>query len=332
MSLIRDPVYGWIPINKQEKIFINTSAWIQRMHRIKQCGLLYYIYPGATHSRFLHSLGVMHLAGLYAKVLNLSEKTTQKLRIAALLHDLGHGPFSHSWDYAINVIEEDSNYYNKWHDQKRHEIIKEIEKDIYSLFEISASEIIDMWSTTPYNAILQGPLGCDRLDFTLRDAYCCGSNFGVISYYRIIENSFINNGKLGYNWYKINSDIIQAILARSFQYKELYFHKTNQKIEKELNNLLVMILKKNPNLWKNNQIFIKLSDDFILTNAQIGIWGDDIERQAKKIACRQFDKSHDITAISVDIEFDEWYISCKKYNILFRINDEIILAVDQKIK
>ncbi len=106
VSSIRDPVYGTIPITECEQDVLRLPI-INRLRGIKQLGLAYLAFPGANHTRFEHSLGAMHVASLMCQGLGISEHVTQLIRLAALLHDVGHPPFSHSIELAFNMFKED---------------------------------------------------------------------------------------------------------------------------------------------------------------------------------------------------------------------------------
>lgn len=238
---IRCPVHGCIELNDVEWKLVCTP-FFRRLDYVRQLSTASVIYPGATHTRFSHSLGAMHLAGKYA--LQLVAKShnipfpsnfVQLTRICALLHDIGHGPFSHSFDRS--VYSQIYGVSDGGHDQHRHKIVEhQIISDILASVGIMPKQIQDVWNVKPdglwFNRIIklitQGPLGADRLDFTLRDSYYTGvHHFGVVPLDRIINKSKImyDDGEyyLCYNSRSLD-DIIRVLDGRKSMYINVYLH------------------------------------------------------------------------------------------------------------
>jgi HD superfamily phosphohydrolase len=160
---IRDPLYGFITINEMELDVISAPE-VQRLRRVAHLGLSDAVYPSATHSRFEHSLGVMHLAGELAKSLGLPEDTRQAYKIAGLLHDVGHSPFSHALE---NVIEERLGFE---HERQSERIIRELE----DLYAPDAEFVIDIIHGNSDYDIVAGDIDADRLDYLQRDSLRTG--------------------------------------------------------------------------------------------------------------------------------------------------------------
>ncbi|MBM7558748.1 HD domain-containing protein [Marinitoga litoralis] len=227
----RDPIYSEIFIYPLEIVIADTPL-VQRLRYLSQLAGAEYVYPSATHTRFGHSLGVMHIAGLYAKKLfENNHQKTRILRLAGLVHDLGHGPYSHQFDDVIykrmglddghdeyrkkilntKLIDQAYEVYRKLNDSRtkkdflkdlsltlEREInddetsIKEGLKDVMNMI----NELFEAENTggSPEFNIVQGPLGADRLDFVLRDSYYAGTrDFGTGDLDRIIRNASIKN-------------------------------------------------------------------------------------------------------------------------------------------
>lgn len=172
---ILDPVHGEIEYSDAEGALMR-SPFVDRLKRVSQLGVTVVAFPGATHTRFSHSVGAMHLAGVYAEHLFSDrpaaerKKLVTKCRVAALLHDVGHGPFSHTWDRVV--------YSKMWpgcekgHDEQRINIV--LEPSVRALIEacgIGVMDVVDAWSKEPFRSIVQGEMGADRLDYILRDAH-----------------------------------------------------------------------------------------------------------------------------------------------------------------
>ncbi len=234
---IRDPVHNYITVNKAELELID-STYLQRLRWISQLSGVRLVFPGAQHSRLAHAMGVMHLAGEYAKQVYGDYKKSelqhrvQLARLAGLLHDVGHGPFSHAFDDTVYRDIYPNNPHG--HDLHRFKIIEsEFLLPYVEACGISTTELGDLWQGKDrvLQAITQGALGADRMDFMLRDAYYAGtSHFGSIASKRLINNAIIANHddipSLHYNL-KVLEDIFQSLLGRFYMYRGVYFHKAS---------------------------------------------------------------------------------------------------------
>ena len=177
-KFIRDSIHGNLPINEFE-VNILDYPQIQRLRRIKQLGFISLIYPGANHSRFEHSIGTMHLASKLADNLDLSDYDKDLVRISGLLHDAGHGPFSHVSEAVLDISHEELTAY----------VIKEtsIKDKLSEKFNIN--EIIDIINGKgKLGPIISGELDMDRMDYLVRDSHYTGVAYGVIDIDRIISN------------------------------------------------------------------------------------------------------------------------------------------------
>jgi HD superfamily phosphohydrolase len=225
---IRDPIHGYIQITELEKGLIDSIV-VQRLRRIKQLAGANLTYPCAEHSRFSHSIGTMHLAGAMAQhLINLgyaTEEEAQKLRIAGLLHDVGHGPFSHLFEdllekYRAGTTHEDL---TEW-------LIKESEiKDILKANGFSPDEISKLTvgkSKLPYfNQVISGQFCADIMDYLLRDSFFTGVEYGHIDVQRLINSIDIVGDTLAMDttaFYALEAFLI----ARYEMFKAVYFHRT----------------------------------------------------------------------------------------------------------
>ncbi len=191
---IRDPIHGFIEYDDKEEQIINTRIF-QRLRGIKQLALANFVYPGAHHTRFEHSLGVMHLAGKVGHQLGLKDQV-DNLRLAGLLHDIGHGPFSHVSEQVIeDQIADRNKILKKYHAQNVQELLSimlienndEI-KGIRSNAEIDG--VISFLNKSERRSIekdiISGPLDVDKFDYLLRDAYFAGVKYGVFDLEKVI--------------------------------------------------------------------------------------------------------------------------------------------------
>lgn len=182
MKLIKDPVHGYITLTEQEQKLVDTMA-VQRLRRISQLPLVYLVYPGGRHSRFDHSLGCMFLAGEFAQHLGLDDHKTSLLKTAALLHDLGHTPYSH-------LLEQILSEKGLSHEAMSMRIIEEDDEVGGALEEmgLSRKEVVDVLNgLSVLSGLVSGPLDVDRLDFLVRDAYFTGATYGIVDVKRIIR-------------------------------------------------------------------------------------------------------------------------------------------------
>ena len=228
---ITDPIHKYIRMTDIEKKLIDTEVF-QRLRKIRQLAGAHLVYPSAQHTRFEHSLGVMHLAGLAAETLLdkgyiTNKEDVESLRIAALLHDIGHGPFSHLFEEVLS--ENESKKIN--HEIIGKKIIKEtIILDILGKYgydgdyvcKLSFGESQNMF----YNEIIAGSLSADIMDYLPRDSFFTGAEYGKVDYYRLISSfEVLSNGHLGINKSAINS-LESMLISRYQMFKAVYFHKT----------------------------------------------------------------------------------------------------------
>jgi len=244
--IIRDPVHEYIRVSPEE-IKIIDHPLVQRLRWISQLSGAQFVFPSAVHTRLAHVLGTMHLSGLYAeRIFEDDDEKKHKIqvaRLAGLLHDVGHGPFSHQFDDSVYKHVYPGKKHG--HDIHRNKIVTESPlKDVISETGVEPNELINVWKgkNQIMLSIVQGTLGADRMDFLVRDSYFAGtSQFGQLPIYRIIHHASIQDHEgipaLHYN-VKILDDIYQALLGRFFQYKGLYFHKASRAADLLITNML----------------------------------------------------------------------------------------------
>ena len=215
-KFIRDSVYGDIRLNEIE-VEVMDNPQFQRLRRIKQLGLISLIYPGANHTRFEHSIGTMHIASKLADKLDLNQEDKELVRISALLHDIGHGPFSHVSEGVLSFPHEELTKYVIENTAIRDIIEKKF--DIDKIIEIINGE-------GKFGPIVSGELDADRMDYLLRDSHYTGVAYGIIDYERIISNINLNK--------HLSLDIkgVQAaegaLVSRYFMYPSVYQHHTTR--------------------------------------------------------------------------------------------------------
>ena len=226
---IRDPVHGYIRMTEAERELID-SPFLQRLRRIHQLAGSYVVYPGATHTRFEHVIGTMHVAGLIAESLvrhsDLKSDDIQELRLAALLHDVGHGPFSHMYEEVLSQKGETSH-----EDISQRVIVKTsvgdvLNKNGYSPVKMSELAVGRSKSGQPFlNEAIAGSLSADMMDYLPRDSHFTGAEYGKVDTQRVIDSMHAVEGHLVIDDAALNA-FEALILARYEMFKAVYFHRT----------------------------------------------------------------------------------------------------------
>lgn len=283
---IRDPIHGYIYASDVEKGVIDTGIF-QRLRRIKQLASANLTYPGAQHSRFEHSVGAMFLAGRAGNI--LSEKYSfdkiEELRLAALLHDVGHGPFSHLFEEVLSVKTDVTH-----EDITKRIIVETAIGDILSKNGINVKQFASLPLGVPskypryMNDIISGVLSVDTMDYLLRDSYFTGVEYGKVDVHRVINSYEIVDGKIGIDRAALYA--LEALLiARYEMFRAVYFHRTVRAAEIMLIKAMTLAddhlgfsnLKKLAN-------YLSLTDEITLAKL-ISIKSDNQKlKQAKKLA------------------------------------------------
>ena len=244
-KFIRDSVYGDISLNNFE-VQVMDMPQFQRLRRIKQLGLINLIYPGANHTRFEHCVGTMNLASKLAAELELSEYETDLVRISGLLHDIGHGPFSHVSEGVLSFPHEELTKY-VIEKTSMHDLLNE---------KFDTRKIVEIVNGKGYlGPIISGELDVDRMDYLLRDSHNTGVAYGVIDYERIISNLTLDDGLV------LDIKGVQAaegaLVSRYFMYPSVYQHHTTRIV----NSMFRRALKREINSGKINEKDIYKYDD-----------------------------------------------------------------------
>lgn len=278
IKIIRDPIYELVYFNKKEDaaiLEIIDSAEFQRLRRIKQLGLSNFTYPSSNHDRFSHSIGVCFLAGLLVdnldfesvdikiepdRTVTLDKKQTKLLiRLAAILHDIGHGPFSHAFERAIKKkVEEFVSPTMQIHEDYSIKILKS--DPIKNIIENVDDQIISVYGVKLIEDILSGTLtepkwikdiissqfDVDRIDYLLRDAYMCGVTYAAFDWQWIFHNMVIRDIHLGKEFLgkriiidggKGIHSLESFVISRYHMYEQVYFHKTTRGFEAIVNSI-----------------------------------------------------------------------------------------------
>ena len=215
-KFIRDSVYGDIRLNEFE-VRIMDMPQFQRLRRIKQLGLISLIYPGATHTRFEHCVGTMNLGSKLTEELDLTSDEIELIRASGLLHDIGHGPFSHVSEGVLSFPHEELTKYV---------VTKTSMRDLLEE-KFDVNEIVDIVNGKgDLGPIISGELDVDRMDYLLRDSHNTGVTYGKIDYERLISNLRLENELI------LDIKGVQAaegaLVSRYFMYPSVYQHHTTR--------------------------------------------------------------------------------------------------------
>lgn len=244
-KIINDPVHGFIRIPTELVFDLLEHPIFQRLRRIKQLGLTYYVYPGATHTRFQHTIGAMHLmtqaiSHLRAKKIDINEEEEEAVLIAILLHDIGHGPFSHALEHSL--IEGIS------HEVLSDLLMRKLNAEFNGQLELALQIFNNRYEKKFLHQLVSSQLDMDRMDYLKRDSFFTGVVEGNIGTDRIIKMLSVVDDKLAIEAKGIYS-IEKFLLARRLMYWQVYYHKTV--IASEL--LLVKTLRRAKYLAQNNE-------------------------------------------------------------------------------
>jgi len=221
-KIINDPIYGFISIPDEFIFDIIEHPYLQRLRRISQLGLSHLVYPGAVHTRFQHVIGAMHLMGKAISVLKkkghcISDQEKRAVLLAILLHDIGHGPFSHALEFDIvkSVTHENISAY----------FIKRLETSFGPDLKLALTIFEDNYHKPFLYQLVSSQLDMDRLDYLNRDSFFSGVSEGIIGSDRLIEMLEVHDGQLVLEEKGIYS-VEKFIVARRLMYWQVYLHKT----------------------------------------------------------------------------------------------------------
>ncbi len=219
MKMIRDPIHGEISFEDRYLPLLDSPR-VQRLRRVKQIGLGNLVYPGANHTRFEHSVGTMDMAQELCTKMGFNESDSRKLVVASLLHDIGHGPLSHSSEkFLVNVSEMDHSQltYRGIMQSQISEILSSMGMDPCEIAEVSSGR------NTELGHLIHSQIGVDRMDYLMRDAHYTGVAYGVIDHERILSTLVYNGGEI-----MIREKGTQAaeslLVARFLMYPSVYLH------------------------------------------------------------------------------------------------------------
>ncbi len=235
-KIVNDPVYGFIHIPAGISSELVEHAYLQRLRRIKQLGLTYLVFPGAIHNRFQHALGATHLMATAIEVLRskgneITKQEEEAVHVSILLHDIGHGPFSHALEYSI--------VHGITHEKISELFMQRLNRQLNSKLDTAIQIFKNQYPKRFLNQLVSGQLDMDRLDYLGRDSFFSGVTEGIVSSARMIKMLDVRNDSLVVEEKGIYS-IEKFLIARRLMYWQVYLHKTVIAAEE----MLVCILKR----------------------------------------------------------------------------------------
>ncbi len=245
--VFRDPVHGLVEFVGQDRAIapiLDTRAF-QRLRRVKQMGFAWQVYVGAEHSRFGHALGTYHIASKVTERLELAPQTALHVKVAALLHDIGHGPFSHTWEQVFDSFD-----HEKWgerivlEDEEMTTVLRQLDPQ---LPEVLAAFMNKSYKPSFARKLVSSQLDVDRLDYLLRDGHYSGAGYATFDLEWILHALRIEKVREGDDPDDLVIDyrrgmyaVEQYLFARTYMYAQVYHHKAVRAAER----MFVKILKR----------------------------------------------------------------------------------------
>jgi HD superfamily phosphohydrolase len=289
LKIINDPVYGFIKIPYDLIFDLIEHPLFQRLRRIRQLGLTHFVYPGANHSRFQHAVGAMHLMGLAIEVIRskghtISDEEARAVTIAILLHDIGHGPFSHSLEHSLIK--------NTTHEEISLLLMEQLNKEFRGELSMAIEIFRNRYPKKFLHQLVSSQLDMDRLDYLKRDSFFTGVTEGVIGSDRIIKMLNVLNDQLVVEEKGIYS-IEKFLIARRLMYWQVYLHRTVVASEQ----MLVLLLKRAQTLTSGGEKLFAtpalayfLQEQKQVSLEQFSLLDDDDILASAKVWCNNSDR------------------------------------------
>ncbi len=264
-KIINDPVYGFITIPNELIFDIISHPWFQRLRHIKQLGLTDFVYPAAQHTRFQHALGAMHLMtrvldNLRTKGIEISEEEFEASTICVLLHDIGHGPLSHTLENSLipGIKHESLSYL----------FMQQLNKEFNGELNLSLQLFQNTYKRKFFHQLISSQLDIDRLDYLKRDCFFTGVMEGMIGVDRIISLLTVHKDQLVVEEKGI-LNIENFLNARRLMYWQVYLHKTTVSAERMVSNLIKRaqnLVKSGENLPASESLQLFLNHTYTIEN------------------------------------------------------------------
>jgi len=336
-KIINDPIHGFIDIPSGLIFELLEHPYVQRLRNIKQMGLSYLVYPGACHSRFSHALGAMHLMcqsllSLQSKGQNISDEEIEAASCAILLHDIGHGPFSHTLE---NTIVE-----NISHEELSLAFMKKLNTQFNNRLAMAIAIFDGSYPKKFLHQLVSSQLDVDRLDYLCRDSFFSGVAEGMIGLERIIKMLDVTNDQLIVEAKGIYS-IEKFLISRRLMYWQVYLHKTVLSADQILLQLLrraKLLFARGEQLFASPALCLFLQNQFTVADFEqddildafaqlddsdidcaIKIWCDSDDAILSQL-CRMLTARHLFKIEISDKPFDKTYIEEIKQTALRNVS------------
>jgi HD superfamily phosphohydrolase len=285
-KILNDPVYGFVSIPYGILFDLVEHPYFQRLRSIKQVSLTHYVYPGALHTRFHHALGALHLMGeavasLRLKGVKINKREAEAVHIAILLHDIGHGPFSHTLEHTLIEAH---------HEELSVHFMERLNDEFGGKLELAIKIFRGKYKKHFLHQLVTGQLDMDRMDYLNRDSYFTGVSEGVIGYDRIIKMLNVADDRLVVEQKGIYS-VERFLTSRRIMYWQVYLHKTVVAAEQ----MLILVLQRARDLSRaGTPVWAPPSLEYFLKNR---ITSDDFNiRRNELLDCFAALDDTDITA------------------------------------
>lgn len=264
-KIINDPVYGFITIPNELLFDIISHPWFQRLRYIKQLGLTDMVYPAAQHTRFQHALGAMHLMtkvldNLRSKRIEISDEEYEASALCVLLHDIGHGPLSHTLEHSLlSGIK---------HESLSYLFMQQLNKEFNGALDLSLKIFQNTYKRKFFHQLVSSQLDIDRLDYLKRDSFFTGVIEGMIGVDRIISLLTVHKDQLVVEE-KGLLNIENFLNARRLMYWQVYLHKTTVSAERMVTNLIKRaqhLVKSGEDLQATESLHLFLNNSYTIDN------------------------------------------------------------------
>jgi uncharacterized protein len=232
-TFIKDPIHGYIRLSQTERSVTDTRP-VQRLRRLRQLAGSEFVYPAANHSRFEHVLGAMHLAGSLSEVLReyLDDHDQEEVRLAGLLHDIGHGPFSHVFEpLVVRYLKKTHEDFVPWLVEET-EVAERLEQagfNAHRIGQLAVGRLRD--KKRPYlDQIISSSVDIDKMDFLVRDSFHTGAGYGSVDVNRLLYTMDVINGNLSVDGRAV-ATLESFLLARLESFRTIYFHRASRAVQ-----------------------------------------------------------------------------------------------------
>ncbi len=323
-KIINDPVHGFVTVPSEFIFDLIEHAYFQRLRRIKQLGLTHYVFPGATHSRFQHTIGALHLMSfalnsLKSKEIEINNEEEDAVLAAILLHDIGHGPFSHALEESlISGIN---------HEMLSQLLMNDLNKQLQGKLDLAIQIFKNKYYKKFLHQLVSSQLDMDRLDYIKRDSFFTGVTEGTIGTDRIIKMLNVSNDTLVVEKKGIYS-VEKFLISRRLMYWQVYLHKTVMASE----HLLVKMLQRAKYLASQGiKVFAPPSLSFFLYQ---DIHAGNFKKQQQEVLLHfvNLDDSDIISSAKVWANHDDKVLSVLAQNLIGRKLPLVIINEDKPKK